>query len=428
VVLAAVVSLAVVVADIQILQALALLLLLFSLSLFLFGWPVTRLLLFPMAYLMYAIPVWFPLSPVLQGITADGAFALIRALDIPAALEDKIIVLPAGSLSVEQSCAGLNYLLAAMTLGTLYAYLNYSHLWSRLLVVLVAVLAAVLSNIFRVAVVVYLAYQTDMQHPVVRDHLSLGWILFAVVFGILLLADYWLHRTRHTEDEQTVKAERTQSTCHSGRLQWMTVAVVGLGVMLPAGLLAWQHTNGTEHGEPNQVLDLPAAIGNWRAVQVVDRWQPEYRGAISAKQVYQRGNDRITLFVGYYPVQHQGRELINSLNRIYNEAVWRKNSLQMTDYAMNSFPVLEQQLVNDRGDRRVVWYWYEVAGRHTISRYQAKWLQIAGLLGGRRGAAVIALAAWPGVTDHAPLLRDFARQLMQQTGGNRVARLVTEVP
>ncbi len=54
--------------------------------------------------------------------------------------------------------------------------------------------------------------------------------------------------------------------------------------------------------------------------------------------------------------------------------------------------VLEQLLENNDGSQRLVWYWYRVAGQNTVNKYQAKALQVLGLLNGKRQASIVAIA------------------------------------
>ena len=182
--------------DVQVLQTIGLLLLVLAIVWTVLGNRVTWALLFPILFIGFAIPIWFPLSPLLQDLTADAVFGVIRLLGVPALRQENVIVLPAGSLSIEEACSGLRYLLAALTLGTLYAYLNYKTFRARLVVVLIAAAAAVLANMVRVFIVVYLGYATDMQHPLVHDHLTLGWYLFGGLVVILLFLDARLHAHR----------------------------------------------------------------------------------------------------------------------------------------------------------------------------------------------------------------------------------------
>jgi exosortase A len=149
-------------ADVEAAQAVGLWLLVLAVVWAVLGNHVTAKLLFPILFIGFALPIWFPLSPVLQDLTADVVFWVVRLLRVPAFREENLIVLPAGKLSIEEACSGLRYLLAALTLGTLYAYLNYTTLRSRLVVVLIAAGAAVLANMLRVFIVVYLGYATDM--------------------------------------------------------------------------------------------------------------------------------------------------------------------------------------------------------------------------------------------------------------------------
>ena len=83
--------------------------------------------------------------PVLQNLTADAVFWIIRVMEIPALRIENMIVLPAGKLSLEEACSGLRYFLAVLTLGSFYGYLNYVTFRARLFVLLVAAGAAVLA-------------------------------------------------------------------------------------------------------------------------------------------------------------------------------------------------------------------------------------------------------------------------------------------
>jgi EpsI family protein len=93
-----------------------------------------------------------------------------------------------------------------------------------------------------------------------------------------------------------------------------------------------------------------------------------------------------------YPTQRQGEELINSTNRISDDKIWRIRYQRAKAYNFNGLQVLEQLLEKNDGTQRLVWYWYRVAGHNTINRYQAKALQVLGILKGMRQASVVAIA------------------------------------
>ena len=53
--------------------------------------------------------------------------------------------------------------------------------------------------------------------------------------------------------------------------------------------------------------------------------------------------------------------------------------------------VFEQLLEKTDGTKRLVWYWYRVAGHNTVNKYVAKALQLKGTLTGVKRASVVAI-------------------------------------
>ena len=380
--------------DVLVVQTVALLLLIPAIVWSMLGNQVTRKLLFPILYISFAIPIWFPLTPVLQDLSADITFWVIRLLGIPAFLQNNEIVLPAGTLSVTEACSGMRYLLPGLALGALYGYLNYVSFRARLIVFLISAGASVLVNILRVFIVVYLGYATDMQHPFIHDHLVLGWYLFAAMVVVLLVVDALLNRQHPLSEPATIEGNNSlANSCGRGTLQHMSIFVIS-AMLLSAGPVTAYWINHQPPSENAQVeLELPSGVGGWKGPADSDNdWMPEYRGAIARKQAYQKGNKRIDLYVGYYLEQKQGKELIFYLNRVGNQDIWHfrntKGSLRQT----NNRTVLEQLLEKDSGELRLVWYWYNVAGWNTVNPYQAKALEVLGLITGNQQAYITAIS------------------------------------
>ena len=378
-------------------QTVALLLLVVSVIWVVCGDRLTRHLVFPVLVIGFALPVWSPLQPLLQDITADAVNTIARLLGLPALRQEHLIVLPSGRLAITEACSGLSYLLAALTLGVLYAYLNYRKIWSRLLVVLVAASAAILANILRVLVVVYLAYKTDMQHPLVDDHFNLGWYLFGSLVLVLLLVDTGLSRHFGRVDMNgSREVSPVAEGCRQGYSTRLLVVFAALLLAASGPSIARWMQNRTVPGAES-VLALPADTGGWVAARSVqDDWMPVYHGAISRKQAYVRDGQTVYLYIGYYPLQSQGSELISDLNRIGDGRVWVAQYPRERAASADGLDVLEQQLLSAAGRQRLVWYWYRVAGRDTTSSYLAKVLQLLGFVTGKPQAAVFAVAADTG--------------------------------
>ena len=399
--------------DVQVLQAVALLPLLLALVWLLLGWRQAREYIFPVLFLAFAIPVWFPLSAVLQDLTADAVFVVTRSLQIPAIRSENMIVLPAGTLAVEEACSGLRYFLAALILGVLYAWLNYRSLRARLVVVLCAAAAGALANILRVLMIVYLGYTTDMRHPLIYDHLMPGWYLFGALVALLLLADtlvyrYWIKPRQPDVVEQAAPAP--EESAASAR-QFAGAALAGLLLLAAGPALLQAARSGADQPGAGWRVVLPPLPGWQGPLATQDDWQPVYHGALSAQAEYVSQGNTIVLYVGYYAAQQQGRELITYHNRISGKGDWQPRYTRARLRQFDDLSVLEQQLGNHRERMRQVWYWYNVAGIDVTSRYAAKALQVWGMLTGNRHAYVVALAAESELANSDQHMLAFARQI-----------------
>jgi len=381
-------------ADVQMVQAFALLLLMIFVIWTVAGSRVARQLLLPVLFLGFAIPVWSPFAPLLQELTADAVFSLTRAAGVPAMRQDHLIVLPGGSLSIEEACSGLRYLLAALTLGVLYAYMNYQGTGPRLLVVATAAAAAIVCNIARVFIVVYLAYRSDMQHPWVSDHLALGWWVFAVVMLLLMVLDSVLarHKVFRSSPETSTAVPAVGQPCPHGGLHRAGVLLLAAALLVSGPVIA-SLLEGQANIHRAIVIELPAGAQGWSGPSVTaDSWMPRFHGAVSRKQAYRKEGHRVWLYVGSYPVQSQGSELISDLNSIADPSEWQLQYAHGRIIEYGDRSLLEQRMTSATGKQRLVWYWYRVAGVSTCSRYMAKLLQVYGLLLGKPQASVFAIA------------------------------------
>ena len=403
--------------DIAMLQTVGVLLLVLSIVWAILGTRVMQVLVFPVLYIGFAIPVWFPLSPLLQDLTADVVFWVIRLLEMPALRIENMIVLPAGNLSIEEACSGLRYLLAALTLGTLFAYLNYVTFPARLIVVLVSAGAAVLANILRVFIVVYLGYATDMQHPLISDHLTFGWYLFGGVILVLLVIDRLLHRVRlHSSNKAPDTVVYKQAPCNKFKIQFTVIVLAGVLLVSTGPAIVFWKNNQSQSARYSGQIKLPLNTGEWSVIDGdEDDWVPQYQGAIDHKLVFQnKYNREINLYLGMYPVQTQGKELIYYSNSISDDKVWHARYQRAKQYDTGRQQVLEQVLEKDDGEQRLVWYWYHVAGQDTVNKYYAKALQALGLINGKPQASIVAIAA--KLDDEPEYTREILGQFAVQMG------------
>ena len=118
----------------QLLSALALFLAIPGLALLLLGTARVTLIAFPLAFLLFSIPIPLaftePLQLVLRHIAANATAAVLPVFGVSVFRDGTMLHLNGGSVSVGDACSGFSTLYAAVTVAALVAYIG-PHLASR---------------------------------------------------------------------------------------------------------------------------------------------------------------------------------------------------------------------------------------------------------------------------------------------------------
>jgi len=139
--------------------------------------------------------------PLQLRASAWGA-ALLELRHVPVHLAGNVIQLPGRSLFVTEACSGLRSLTALVALGLLVGGLWLRSPWSRGLLILLAVPVAMALNAVRVFLTGFLTFYVDPRLAEGFMHVSQGWVIFVVAFGLLgamaLALAAWERRLRKT--------------------------------------------------------------------------------------------------------------------------------------------------------------------------------------------------------------------------------------
>ena len=127
---------------------------LFGLTWFCLGTGFIRILAFPIAFLLFMIPVPYslidvvsmPLQLMVTTISAD----LIGNCSIPVYREGNMLYFMNTQLEVAEACSGIRSLIAMTMLSTMFCYLSKGGIWRKLFLILMAIPIALLANIVRV--------------------------------------------------------------------------------------------------------------------------------------------------------------------------------------------------------------------------------------------------------------------------------------
>ncbi len=151
------------------------------------GPAICRAMAAPLGYLVFLVPSGAFLVPALQHFTAGFIGAGLYLLDIPHAVTATIIEIPEGRFMVEEACAGLRFLVAAIAFGALYACIIFSGAWRRAGFIAVCTVVPILANGLRALGIVVLGHLRGSAAAGAVDHVVYGWLFFSLVIGLLLL-------------------------------------------------------------------------------------------------------------------------------------------------------------------------------------------------------------------------------------------------
>jgi len=169
-------------------RQLAVLGMVWSLVLAVFGWQFVRAMLGPLLYLVFLVPFGAFIVPLLQRFTAWFIVTGLQVLSIPHYHDDLVIEIPAGTFLVAEACAGLRFIIAALAFGAVYALVVFRSPSRRLAVMAMAIVVPVIANGVRALGIVLLGHTIGSAEAAAADHLLYGWVFFSVVILLLVLA------------------------------------------------------------------------------------------------------------------------------------------------------------------------------------------------------------------------------------------------
>ena len=163
-------------------------------SLFLFGKKITKIIWFPLLFLVFMFPL--PLAIIsaisfpMKILVAKAGVAIVSFLGIPVFREGFNITIPAGNLLVGNPCSGLRSLIAFLALGAVFAYLMDTSNIKRLVLFILAIPVAILSNMFRVPILILISHfwGTKAAAPESFWHDASGIFVFVAGFLMMFLA------------------------------------------------------------------------------------------------------------------------------------------------------------------------------------------------------------------------------------------------
>jgi len=355
------------------------------------GKRIASALLFPLAFILFAVPVGEGLIPPLIELTANFTIDALRLTGIPVLRDGNSFTIPSGSWSVVEACSGLRYLISSITLGCLFAYLSYRTAWRRAAFVLASILVPLAANGARAYMIVMMGHLSGMTMAVGVDHLIYGWVFFGIVMLLLFwIGSFW--REDQQADAAPAAAAAAPAPLPVRPLAGGAAAVLAVLAVWPAIAARVDQANPVAAPVKLVLASTTTAGPEFTA------WEPEFAPATATLRQSFAGQPPVGLTVLFYRDTPGGAKLVSSGNRIgTNKASFRENSSSLRDerFAGRQMAVREA-LIGMEGRRLLVWQWYWINGNMTSSNYVGKLLQAQGKLlsGSGDGAAVMVFSPY----------------------------------
>jgi exosortase len=164
---------------------------LFGLALVFLGREATRILWFPLIFLVFMVPIppslTQSISLKLKLFAAHVAVDLANLLTLPMVQEGSFIHFKKDQLLVGDVCGGLRSLIALFAFGAVMSYISRAKNWARVLLFAMSGPIAIISNVFRIFLLCVIGYFWGSSVASGRVHDISGILIFVVAF-ILFLA------------------------------------------------------------------------------------------------------------------------------------------------------------------------------------------------------------------------------------------------
>lgn len=351
------------------------------------GRDVVRRLLFPLAYLIFAVPFGAELVPPLQDITAFFVAVFLRLCSIPVFIDGVFITTPVGNYLVAEACSGIRYLISTTTLSLVFANLALRSWQRRAMFMVFALLIPVVANGIRAFLIVLIAYLSNNELATGIDHIVYGWVFFSFVTCILFGVGFAM---RDAHDEPRVQSVPLVARSFAAPVLG-AIAILALSVS--ASRYASAITNAATEMDASRVA-VPALPGFERVAAGPNDWKPLFLAPDQQiDQNYLRADQRVDLHIGLYSHERPGAKAITDSHDFSVGDTWNLGEIGSAYVAL---PGRQLKVASVRlsagGHYRLVWYWYWVAGEFTGSSYVAKWLQFRSrLTGGNPAIAVVVI-------------------------------------
>ena len=186
----------------------SLLVVLAGITIYLFGTVVFRRMMFPIAWLIFMIPlpaiIYYALTFKLQVLASSLSSTMLDFARIPNVREGNVIYLPNFTVGVVEACSGIRSLISLLAFAAFFGYVSPMNRLARGVLLLSAVPIAIFVNALRIGGTGCVGNYASPKYAEGFYHTFSGWLLFLGCLASVAVVSHLL--TRLTRRKTTEKA------------------------------------------------------------------------------------------------------------------------------------------------------------------------------------------------------------------------------
>ena len=379
--------------SIQQLQQLAMFSSMLSLIFCFYGWTVVKSFFAPLLMLLLILPVWSVLQFPLRELSTQAGQWGPELIGIAVDRNHFRLSTAGGMFDVEPACSGLGFFLVSALLAFCVGYFNKLTTKKTLIFLIICLAVAIIANWLRVIIIIVVGTYTEMNHFIVHDHLTFGWIVFAVcLLPLIYIARTYFDDSQQEANRQDELLETTSSSVNVANKPHIIITFSILTLFVAASY--WIPSRFNE--------DYALAVPNVTNYQMVSSnkpnspsWKPYSQGATKERFFYYTKDALgFQVYLADYIKQEQASEMIYVENYLFDKDFWHRLEDKKLSLLNNESLQQADLLLLKKSSRRyrMIAYWYVINDVLTSDKKIAKLSEVKAALLGKPGATLVAVS------------------------------------
>lgn len=163
-----------------------------------FSWKHVKALWFPLAFLLFMIPIPDSITQSLilniKLAATEAAVTLAHLVSLPMIRDGSFVIFKNDRLLVGEVCGGLRSLIALLAMGAIMSYVSQSRWWARLGLLLLAAPIALAANILRIFFLCVVAWFWGSNAAVGVVHDISGIMIYVLAFALFFAVETLLRK------------------------------------------------------------------------------------------------------------------------------------------------------------------------------------------------------------------------------------------